>query len=321
MMSVTHTTSRPGDSIDDILGPRSTRYFGDGFRRAIVTFLPDRTPGGRPEAPHRLTGFGSVHYPGAWSTKASGAQRIHLSTIDAYLLAVEATSLLLGGDPRRQPNRPPAGIRIRKCVIKAGHAPVEQRLDRVPVVATKIDSTRVSETMEHLVQIAVGGMHLFLTAGPATLLRSDRAGVTARMRTVPSDLHDVVVADDASSVAATAVYEDPLGTEGHGTRLTFVDAFAEMLQLGQVGLYSMDDISREHSHTLWMRTAHFTTTSPASTRTAGERVVVDIHHPRIVHMAGRRWRTATLISHRPAMSLSCSVAHALPTPAQSAEAS
>lgn len=308
-----------GKSIDTLLGERSRRYFGDGFRQGLVRFR-SVNQSDDVDASTRCTGFAAVTYPAPWSMKASGAQNIHVSTIDTYLLAVSAASALLDAGARRR-DQPLGSAWVRRCVIKAGNAPIEQGLDRIPISAKRIDAADDPVGRMHVISVTVGNMLVTLEVDSGTTVRPQSTiDLPRTYQTTATDLTDVTVAPDCSQVSATVTY-----AEGPGRResfpeiesrfpefLTFAEAFADMLQLGQVGLYTLDGFARAHSNTLWMRNTHFEATSPLRPREDGERITTEIRSPRIVTMKGRNWRIATLRSRRSSMTLSCSVAHTLP---------
>ncbi|GLW90029.1 AvrD family protein [Actinokineospora globicatena] len=319
------TTSRSqiglGKPIDALLGDRARRYFGNGFRQGVVRLGGADRPrehGGPP----RASWSGSVEYPAPWSVKATGPQAVHLSTIDAYLLAISAASALLGAAPTAagRAERPLGAAWVRRCVIKAGSAPIEDGLDRIPVAATRVNAAGDSAERIHHISVTVGNMLVTAEIDSGSAVGAASAVDLPRTyRTTISDLLDVETSPDSTEVSGTVSYDSGPGRESfpeiesrYPHSVTFAEAFADMLQLGQVGLYALDGFTRADSDTLWMRNTLYEATSPVRPRVPGERVTTEIRSPRVVSMRGRRWRVATLRSRRASMALSCSVAHALP---------
>lgn len=311
------TASRRWDSVDDFLGARENRYFGDGFRRGKIRFLAAGMA-----ADGRIEGTGVVEYPGTWSVKAAGAQRLHLSTLDAYLLGVEAAAELLRGESSNGVERlvvPQAWV--RRCVIKAGNAPIEDSLNNVPVSAVRVNATSEIGVV-HSISVTVGNMlvSLAIESSNASSSPDHIQDGNGSFSSYATDLRDVRVGSEFDQISATAKVsrrDYGVGEAGglesaYGGSLTFAEAFADMLQLGQIGLYLMDGITREDSKTLWMRSTRFETRSPIRPR-RDEVVSTSIRSPRIVHKDGARWRVATLSSDRGPMTLTCSVAHELPS--------
>lgn len=322
VMTISRSPTGNGKSIDALLGERSQRYFGDGFRQGSVRFAGEARSDDV-DALARCAGFGVVTYPGPWSRKASGPQNIHVSTIDAYQLAVSAASALL--DATRTAtglqDRPLGTAWIRRCVIKAGRTPIEHGLDRIPVSATRVNATDDSISRIHTISVTVGNILVILDVDTGASIRAQSTSDLPRTyRTTATDLGEVTVTPDCLRVSGTATYTaGPGGQESFPEIesrfpecVTFAEAFADMLQLGQVGLYALDGFTRAYSHTLWMRNTHFEATTPLRPREQGERITTEIRSPRIVTMKGQNWRIATLRSRRLSLTLSCSVAHALP---------
>ncbi|MBF6461228.1 hypothetical protein IU433_19540 [Nocardia puris] len=322
VMTTCHLRADHAKPIDALLGNRAQRYFGDGFRQGTVRFT--RAAATDPDENARCVGFGSLEYPGMWSLKSSGPQSIHVSTIDTYLLAVSAASSLLETTllrGRRRGDDPLGSAWVRRCIIKAGTVPIEMGLDRIPVSATRINSSDAAAGRVHVISVTVGNMLAILDIDTGSTVPPQSAtDVPRSYRGHATDLAGVTVAPDFSSVSADAEYRTVPGpAESYAEiesrfpgSVTFAEAFVDMLQLGQVGLYAMDGFARADSNTLWMRSTHYEATTPIRPRESGERVTTEIHGARVVTLKGRRWRAATLVSHRPSMTLSCSVAHALP---------
>ncbi|ROP41814.1 AvrD family protein [Saccharothrix texasensis] len=318
-MATSRSRIGSGEPIDALLGARDRRYFGNGFRQGVVRLRrAGRSFGVGGDS--RFVGLGTVGYSAPWSVKASGPQNPHVSTIDAYLLAISAASSLLG--PRGTGADQPLGAAwVRRCAIKAGGAPIEDGLDRIPVSATWAHASTDPAARVLQVSVTVGSMLVTVDVDPGGGVRAPSAVDRPRTyRTTVSDLVDVEVAPGSAEVSATVHYSTGQGEEDlfqeiesrYPESLTFAEAFADMLQLGQVGLYAMDGLARADSDTLWMRNTLFEATSPFRPRVQGDRVTAEIRSPRVVTMRGRRWRIATLRSRRASMALSCSVAHALP---------
>lgn len=176
--------------------------------------------------------------------------------------------------------------------------------------------------MVHSISVTVGNMlvSLVIDSADAADGLSEIKGEGGPFSSYATDLRDVRVGPEFDLISATARVSRRDGVVRHAGglesaydgSLTFVEAFADMLQLGQVGLYLMDGITRADSKTLWMRTTRFETHSPIRPR-RDEVVSTSIRSPRIVHKDGARWRVATLSSDRGPMTLNCSVAHELPS--------
>ncbi len=149
------------DSVDDVLGERHTRFFGEGFKRvsyslADITVVPDATGTGDATGTTGSTGAAGspgaegstgqvhatvgIHLPDTWSRKGETLQRPHLSTLDGMIVAARLTGVYVA-HARRLPAD--ARFRVRGLRIKAGNAPDEEGLERFRVSA-RLRSTVVS---------------------------------------------------------------------------------------------------------------------------------------------------------------------------------
>lgn len=91
MPSSTITSTSPLASIDEELGPRETRFFGEGFKRvahALRKIAVDPGCG-------RIEAEAGLHLPADWSRKGTRAQPPHLSTIDVMLFSAQLAGLYL----------------------------------------------------------------------------------------------------------------------------------------------------------------------------------------------------------------------------------
>jgi hypothetical protein len=78
-------------SVDEYLGPSSSRFFGSGYRRVTYRFGDLRFE----SSTSHVHGIAGADYPEDWSRKAHSNTRPHLSTIDALVFATRLTDLLL----------------------------------------------------------------------------------------------------------------------------------------------------------------------------------------------------------------------------------
>src|ERR1051326_7695890 len=113
------------DSIDDFLGPRAHRFFGEGFKRAVHR-ISDARIGVAPDGSAVVTARLGVDYPADWSRKGEHDQRAHLSTVDFIVLGARLIELCLRR-VRGLTAGQLAGAQLTWVRIKAGSAPVEER--------------------------------------------------------------------------------------------------------------------------------------------------------------------------------------------------
>ncbi|MEU3278356.1 AvrD family protein [Streptomyces antibioticus] len=323
------------DSIDDVLGDRQGRFFGEGFKRvdyslADITVVPEDAPGtsggsGTTGQAHATAG---IHLPDTWSRKGETLQRPHLSTLDGMILAARLTGLYvaharrLGADAR---------FRVRGVRIKAGNAPDEEGLERFPVSA-RLRSAVVSAespglsttTMDCTIgamSVQVAAEHPTGVAYPAEGRHGDSAELDGPWNHAPFGvphheraqfLEDVVADAPAGTADARLTLVDGRDVP-KGQAPTAVDLFVCALQLGQVLLYELDGLTRAGSNTLWMRrTSIEVTPVPDDASGSDGRFRVLLGRSNALPTAEGTWRTARITASLGDLRMSCDVAHLLP---------
>ncbi|NUV61569.1 AvrD family protein [Streptomyces sp. CAI-85] len=326
------------DSVDDVLGDRQGRFFGEGFKRvgyslADITVVPEDAPGA-PGAPGgsgtkgQVHATAGIHLPDTWSRKGETLQRPHLSTLDGMILAARLTGLYvaharrLGADAR---------FRVRGVRIKAGNAPDEEGLERFPVSA-RFRSAVVSAESRGLstttMDCTIGAMSVQVEAEHPTGVEhraegryGDSAELDGLWNHAPFGvshheraqfLEDVVADASAGTADARLTLVDGQDVP-KGQAPTAVDLFVCALQLGQVLLYELDDLTRAGSNTLWMRrTSIEVTPVPDGASGSDGRFRVLLGRSNALPTAEGTWRTARITASLGDLRMSCDVAHLLP---------
>lgn len=327
MTALHHTGAHlapPG--IDDHLGPRAGRYFGEGYRRVPHRLRDVRVAGGH------ITARAGATYPSDWSRKGDEARRPHLSTVDVLVFAAWLAELHLAHALGLDPGRRREAV-LSRVTIRAGSRPVEERLDDVPVSAavaggsppgtrraTALDcrvgalTARCDVHHDPGVPRAVPGSY----ADAAELLGPDEnrfygAGFRARTLLVT----DLALASDGPAARADVVAGGEVPTGGldgaSAAAASFVDALVVGIQLGQVLLYRLDGVARADTATLWMRRTVLERVGPARALSGAEPATAALARGRLLADArGRVWRCADVVARFGGIALRCSVAHALP---------
>ncbi|ORI17280.1 AvrD family protein [Rhodococcus sp. 1168] len=329
----THTLE---PTIEDLLGPADTRFFGDGFRKVDYTRGPLSIRHDANDDEHRTTvdSVVGVQYPGDWSVKkpASGL-RPHFSTLDGLILGAELAeaSLACAEEPSELTR-----ARIRKIQISAGSAP-QENLDNIPASAirrTALVPRAGGSTTSSRVDCRLGGMRVRFdidhkpTAPPkgsATHEHPEQVLGSARARyygdgfkTRSHKIVDVAIDDDGRQAVATLFVDDnghalTAGIGGsNGTELTPVDVFVTALQTAQVLLYDLDEMRRADSNTLWMRRTTITAADSPERTDTGVAVSTRLDNCELLTKNEKLWRTADIVAVAAGIELTCSVAHQLP---------
>lgn len=316
------------DSIDDYLGPRERRFFGEGFKRA-VHHLADVRVATAADGTGVVSATVAVDYPADWSRKGEQDQRAHLSTVDIMVLGARLVEVHLryarGLD--REQLRAAALERVR---IKAGSAPVEDGLTGFPARARITGSAPAPDgSVTTVAECVIGTMRLHCelrhAAGtPAPDPNATPAGFTdAELRelldegphvyaeeyTLRRQYAENVTAVPSESRADARVRIDPALPELPASALV-VDAFVIGLQLGQLLLYELDGISRADSNTLWMRLTEIECRDNGVPRVPVAPVTVRLDNRRLIEKAGHEvWRAADIVCAFQRIDMRCSVAH------------
>ena len=313
------------DCIDDFLGEKSTRFFSNGYKRAVRNMNDVVITSSGAEA------MCSVSVPEDWSVKGGAHQIAHLSSVDALLIALQLSEaycvvLYALSEYLRK------AITIVSFSMKAGKVPLEN-------LENFKSTTTLSSVEDSLFSFVshVGGMIVTLqlrlpfTCEDSTLLPkeglhydtiSSILGESAHnfygtgFSNASHDIRDVTVDLDASLVTAKidSAFTNRLSYQGMETMLdpcaSPIDAMVILSQLGQCYLYLLDGISRANSSTLWMRGMTFSTTGSAGGDTSSAAINV-VRSERLL-IEGKPWRCVHIEGHIGDMTVFYGLGHILP---------
>ncbi|MFJ8308556.1 MULTISPECIES: AvrD family protein [unclassified Streptomyces] len=299
-------------SVDDALGDRTGRFFGEGFKRVTHALTAiDVAP-----ATGRIEATAGLHVPGTWSRKGEIQQRPHLSTIDAMLFAAQLTGLYTRHTFEHDPTR----FAVRGVRIRAGARPDEDGLDRFAASAVHV-STHDGPGGEQITvtDCRVGSMNVTVTAAHPAGTPVATPGCYASADQLPGVWNQTPYGVDhhAQSQLLTDVRVDMetlradalLELTGPGV-FTPIDLFVCALQLGQVLLYELDGVDRGTSNTLWMRRTDITVV-PAPVP-AEDRFSARVERAQELRTRQGTWRTGRIRAEHAGLSLACDVTHLLP---------
>ncbi|MEE1784155.1 AvrD family protein [Streptomyces sp. SP17BM10] len=326
-------------SIDDVLGPREKRFFGEGFKRAEHRVRALRVTAGADGVPQVGARVG-VGYPVDWSRKGDTDQRPHLSTVDvlavgAQLAEVQLAHVLgLGAEQRGR-------ALLERVRIKAGTSPVEDDLEDFPASARLVETRRAEEAENRFtttVDCRVGTLRARYRisheegAGntgpgfyesPEELLGDSRPRLFGEgfrfRRQLVGDVDveigrlraQALVRVETGGGAAQA----GAGLEGaHHASASPIDCFVIGLQLGQLLLYALDDLPRARSDTLWMRETVLELDPLRRRIGALEPTSARLERTRLLtNGKGETWRSADIVGDFCGVGLRCAVAHRIPS--------
>ncbi|MFJ4105623.1 AvrD family protein [Amycolatopsis japonica] len=308
-------------TIDDYLGPRARRFFGEGFKRADHRITDVRIDGGA------VSATATVDYPADWSRKGDRDQRPHLSTVDVLVLGAWLVETQLAHTRGLTPAQR-AGAVLHRADIKAGTTPVEEELRGFRVTAGAPVTTPAADgRVRSVIDCVIGTLTLrceidhepgLPNAAPAEfgspeeILGEEGPRLFAEGHRNRRQFVEQVRADVAGVTAGAEVRIEGPGVALSASALT-VDTFVVGLQLGQVLLYELDSVSRARSNTLWMRRTVLSCERPGEPRLPGGPVVFRLEKAKLLENSkGQVWRAADIVGEFQGVRLRCSVAHRLP---------
>jgi hypothetical protein len=314
-------------SIDDFLGPRETRFLGEGFKR-VEHSLSDLTVTPGDEGAGGIEATAHIAIPGLWSRKGEQQPKPHLSTIDAMLFAARLTGLYAAHTSGLTPD---AWFAVQSVDLRAGSSPDEDDLAKFPVGGRLVAADRSGQAWSTTLDCRIGSLtarvHARHSAGrtPAAPgqvhhLTGDLPGPWndapfglphgARHQLLTAVSVTVNSADDVQASARAELTPDQARAVPEGTPATMIDTFVAVLQLGQVLLYALDGIDRAASNNLWMRRTRVTA-GPTPTRPTDE-VTATLRQTRLLPSPTGVWRTAEVIGSLHGVQARAGVAHLLP---------
>jgi hypothetical protein len=328
------------DTIDDCLGPRAGRFFGDGFRGVThqitdVTVRPGAADGGQ------VVAKTSINYPSGWSTKQADAHlRPHVSGIDSLVISVQLAEMYLTDTynldrPKRR------RMWLRQFTMKAPSAPQEDLADvgvravntghraepnslcgHVSTFSCEVGSLKATCEIEHEVPepAAAPQLHSLRSADDilgAAAMRYYGDGYKRRQHSI-TDI-DVGRGNQyiqglvrVAPVGMAGLADDGLGAH-YGPSLSMVDCFLSLAQFAQVLVYRLDGIDRSRSNTLWLRTVRMDCQTPYQPMLNSFTAALALTRSRTIPMGGRVWHTFGVSGHFQGIRAEATFAHQLPT--------
>lgn len=283
-------------NIDDALGPREERYFGNGYLGVVHSFrdlhvIPN------------IDGFGfacrgKVTFPEVWSKKGGEQRKPHLTTIDVIELTLVCLSALA---QHVLSNADVDGASVEKIEIIAGASPVESELDDIEITG---DASYDGELDTVQVLLDIANMKVVVSLKPGRNVGTPTVS-TVKLPVTISE----IVTHMKPSVASGAV--SPLQSQ-HDKLWPVSSTFAAILQLGQVLLYQLDGVGREKTNTLWMKRTSIQFLPGATVAQGQQPSHVWLENERHYTKSDGHWRRAEICGLLANTKIVCSVTHKLP---------
>lgn len=316
-------------TVDDYLGPRHERFFGDGYKRSTQSFKRLAARLGQDGEPY-ITGTACAEYPVDWSRKGGVGRRPHLSTVDVLSLGVRLAESYLAyhhglSDGER------GATWVRRAEIRAGTRPVEHDLSDFPVSVRPLGSQPspgVWEATELRCVIGTFTLRLdLLHPRPSARATLDHILCGAEGGPFGSgykrrrhDIRNVTITPALDRATAQVEITDETGQHRPVTGVEsayqpspgMIDTFVAGVQVGQIMLYERDGVARADSDTLWMRSTVFTASRPDRVLNRSTPIAVSLTGSLILRTRnGETWRRADINAVMDDLTVSCSVAHRL----------
>lgn len=286
-------------NIDDFLGQRDSRYFGNGYLKTDHHIQDLHLEKNLESLSFRC--HGSVFLPEIWSQKGEKQQTPHLSTIDVIELAQECLRQI-HAYTLHAPIIPSTAV--KSIEITAGNTPVESDLEKLPITGQVISQ----EGKNYKIGLQIANMHLEIlyTGNPAATPSS----VMTAIKQPVEVSHVMARANDEHAFAFGVI--KPLASHSH-QGWSISSCFAASLQLGQTLLYQLDGIQRIHSNTLWMKRTLITLNQGLTQSTEDmQPIFVRLDKPKKYTKTDGEWRRADIFSLVCNANIVCSVTHRLP---------
>lgn len=314
-------------SIDDFLGPRDSRFLGEGFKR-VEHSLNDLAISPGTDGAGSIEATAHIAIPGVWSRKGDQSPKPHLSTIDGMIFAAQLTGLYTAHALALPPD---SYFAVQSVEMKAGSSPDEDDLAKFPVSGRLVTAERTGEQWSTTMDCRIGSLSVKVHARHGASRDPIGTGhVFDRADELPGPWNDApygishrarhqlltgvdITADgphDPRASARVALLPDRAGEVPQDTPATMIDAFVAVLQLGQVLLYTLDGIDRADSSNLWMRRTRITTgTAPAR---PDHEVTASLEQARLLPSKAGTWRTANVTGSLHGVQVRAGVTHLLP---------
>lgn len=310
-------------NFDECLGNSEHRYFGEGYLRvaravsAVQIDLEEK----------KFAGTAHIEHSGSWSRKGEEEQEAHLSSVDAILLAWHLCETFIRHEFALDTTEL-GNAWVNDLTVRAGAQPL-----------TDLQAFTISGSLVRVngTEAATSGSTYRCTIGPLIVDLSVKHHISAQrspLKPTPTlaerrecpmpfptnvRLSTVAVDTDQSTSSATFHVTEPraqaeAGLEAaYSSGISIVDAVVLVAQLAQVYLYTIDDLNRADSNTLWMRRIHVAISTPV--RAPDGEVTVTIHadNPKTLDMrSAGTWRLSDFVLHNYCgISGKTSVAHQL----------
>jgi len=326
------------NAIDKILGPGDERFFSNGFRKVIQS-INDITvyPYNKGEVDKGIiTAKATLHYPNDWSKKKENSELIpHLSSVDAVILSTQLNEMYLTykyslNEEQRQ------SLWLKSFNMKASSTPQEDLQDFsiesvqlnaskykgtnqfISVFEAKIGTITIISEIVHDINDMQLDQGVYDTSvdllGPSATRYYGEGYKKPKqiIQDIDIQLKDQRISSPIKIEYPQEIYMKEEGFEGkYRPSISMIDCMLIIAQLGQVLLYSLDNVKREDSNTLWMRKVFMESDNPYQQFKTFEALTY-IQKNRLLSVNNSHWRSCDMIGYCQGIRVEYSIAHELP---------
>lgn len=277
--------------IDDILGAYKTRYFGAGHKN--TTYYIQNNSGQRDEN-NRFFITAEVCQNGSWSKKNEVNMVQHLSTIDGLILAVSGAEKYL---EKYHHEIDLENLFLASFEIRAGNEPIED-FKQIPILLKKVVVTLEIQSFT----VSILGMTVKIQLKEALdKMKKQEKNVdspnymTTHVKNVRQDISDIqlfngreIICNFKQVTQHARLYRGV--NSGVSRTVSLVEWLITFSQMSQVIAYNYDDIDRQYSDTLWMRSIKAELKAPYLYDTDGVIVTGGINKSSLLTINSENWR-------------------------------
>lgn len=296
---------------DQCLGTAENRYFGEGYLR--VTRAVSGIELNQDEK--KFWGIGHIEHSGSWSKKGDEEQEAHLSSVDAILLAWHLCEAFIEAEFSLSALEM-SNAWVCEISVRAGSQPLTA-LSAFGIsgalVSVNDDATNSGSTYRCTIGPLVVDMTVRHPTGNRHSTTVQPSGMTKSLtqrRECPTPLPTPVrltqvVVDTEKATSAATFQVDALhnrteeGLEAaYSSGISIVDAVVLVAQLAQTYLYTMDNLDRADSNTLWMRRIQISIATPVRAPQGEVTVTINAANPKTLDMRSAGvWRLSDFELH------------------------
>ena len=275
---------------DAYLGSSDARFFSSGYKKVNYQLADETILNKSYSANLRLL------YPKDWSVKKKNRLPPHLSSIDVMLMSARSCGEILASRSKEK-------FEISQMTIRASTKPLED-LNNVRIIFDIISESE--NTIMFVGKVGNMNVDLEVTNRENNDLQLSSNFSTEGFKNSRQSIENIRLNNKLESEAIVIKTVNGEICE----HIDYIDAFVSGLQLGQILLYELDDVTREESNNLWMRNVNFKS-SPKGNAYLNNNLEVFLENINLIKKDNTEWRSADIVANLKNIQFRCSITHQL----------